>query len=198
MLQALNYNSAQSSVKCKNNNSIETQSRETASIFIIAQTWEFYFWMFFKILIYQQLWWGMKKTWITVNNVFYLLLLCIVVGSNLLVTVGDDRMAKMWDVRKTYVPLLAVKRCLSPEVYWPLFWSGILMAQECCFATLVYMIFWRFKSVNIFILVLNNRFPLHRVGLDNMGFTILIQVIQESSITLCVLEKPQFGYVDMS
>uniref|UniRef100_A0A8C1EMF7 General transcription factor IIIC, polypeptide 2, beta n=1 Tax=Cyprinus carpio carpio TaxID=630221 RepID=A0A8C1EMF7_CYPCA len=56
-------------------------------------------------------------------------------SSNLLVTVGDDRMAKMWDVRKTYVPLLAVKRCLSPEVYWPLFWSGILMAQECCFAT---------------------------------------------------------------
>uniref|UniRef100_A0A672SDA8 General transcription factor 3C polypeptide 2-like n=1 Tax=Sinocyclocheilus grahami TaxID=75366 RepID=A0A672SDA8_SINGR len=56
-------------------------------------------------------------------------------SSNLLVTVGDDRMAKMWDVRKTYVPLLAVKRCLSTEVYWPLFWSGILMAQECCFAT---------------------------------------------------------------
>uniref|UniRef100_A0A673LUC9 General transcription factor 3C polypeptide 2-like n=1 Tax=Sinocyclocheilus rhinocerous TaxID=307959 RepID=A0A673LUC9_9TELE len=56
-------------------------------------------------------------------------------SSNLLVTVGDDRMAKMWDVRKTYMPLLAVKRCLSPEVYWPLFWSGILMAQECCFAT---------------------------------------------------------------
>uniref|UniRef100_A0A672RYC2 General transcription factor 3C polypeptide 2-like n=1 Tax=Sinocyclocheilus grahami TaxID=75366 RepID=A0A672RYC2_SINGR len=55
-------------------------------------------------------------------------------SSNLLVTVGDDRMAKMWDVRKTYMPLLAVKRCLSPEVYWPLFWSGILMAQECCFA----------------------------------------------------------------
>ncbi|KAK2883984.1 hypothetical protein Q8A67_017621 [Cirrhinus molitorella] len=56
-------------------------------------------------------------------------------SSNLLVTVGDDRMAKMWDVRKAYMPLLAVKRCLSPEVYWPLFWSGILMAQECCFAT---------------------------------------------------------------
>uniref|UniRef100_A0A673MA45 Uncharacterized protein n=1 Tax=Sinocyclocheilus rhinocerous TaxID=307959 RepID=A0A673MA45_9TELE len=56
-------------------------------------------------------------------------------SSNLLVTVGDDRMAKMWDVRKTYVPLLAVKRCLSTEVYWPLFWSGILVAQECCFAT---------------------------------------------------------------
>ncbi|XP_067239260.1 general transcription factor 3C polypeptide 2 isoform X1 [Chanodichthys erythropterus] len=56
-------------------------------------------------------------------------------SSNLLVTVGDDRMAKMWDVRKPYVPLLAVKRCLTPEVYWPLFWSGILMAQECCFAT---------------------------------------------------------------
>ncbi|XP_026070429.1 general transcription factor 3C polypeptide 2-like isoform X1 [Carassius auratus] len=56
-------------------------------------------------------------------------------SSNLLVTVGDDRMAKMWDVRKTYAPLLAVKRCLSPEVNWPLFWSGILMAPECCFAT---------------------------------------------------------------
>ncbi|XP_067274009.1 general transcription factor 3C polypeptide 2 [Pseudorasbora parva] len=56
-------------------------------------------------------------------------------SSNLLVTVGDDRMAKMWDLRKTYVPLLAVKRCLAPEVYWPLFWSGFLMAQECCFAT---------------------------------------------------------------
>ncbi|XP_052443079.1 general transcription factor 3C polypeptide 2 isoform X2 [Carassius gibelio] len=56
-------------------------------------------------------------------------------SSNLLVTVGDDRMAKMWDVRRTFVPLLTVKRCLSPEVYWPLFWSGILMAQECCFAT---------------------------------------------------------------
>nr|AAI59229.1 Si:ch211-245h14.3 protein [Danio rerio] len=56
-------------------------------------------------------------------------------SSHLLVTVGDDRMAKMWDVRKTHTPLLAVKRCLSPEVYWPLLWSGFLMAQECCFAT---------------------------------------------------------------
>ncbi|XP_051501296.1 general transcription factor 3C polypeptide 2-like [Myxocyprinus asiaticus] len=56
-------------------------------------------------------------------------------SSNLLVTVGDDRMAKMWDLRKTYVPLFAVKRCLSPEVYWPLFWSGIFIAQECCYAT---------------------------------------------------------------
>lgn len=124
--------------------------------------------------------------------------LSAVVGSNLLVTVGDDRMAKMWDVRKTYVPLLAVKRCLSPEVYWPLFWSGILMAQECCFATLVYMIFRSFKSVNIFIFLLNNHFPLHSVGLDNMGFTILIQVTLESSLTLCVLENPLFGYVDIS
>ncbi|XP_051954861.1 general transcription factor 3C polypeptide 2-like [Xyrauchen texanus] len=56
-------------------------------------------------------------------------------SSNLLVTVGDDRMAKMWDLRKTYTPLFAVKRCLCPEVYWPLFWSGIFIAQECCYAT---------------------------------------------------------------
>ncbi|XP_055041525.2 general transcription factor 3C polypeptide 2 [Misgurnus anguillicaudatus] len=56
-------------------------------------------------------------------------------SSNLLVTVGDDRMAKMWDLRKTHAPLLSVKRCLNPEVYWPLIWSGIFMTQECCYST---------------------------------------------------------------
>lgn len=53
----------------------------------------------------------------------------------MLVTVGDDRMAKVWDLKKTHTPLLSVKRCLTTEVYWPLFWSGILVAQENCYAT---------------------------------------------------------------
>ncbi|KAI7799988.1 general transcription factor 3C polypeptide 2 [Triplophysa rosa] len=56
-------------------------------------------------------------------------------STTMLVTVGDDRMAKVWDLKKTHTPLLSVKRCLTTEVYWPLFWSGILMAQESCYAT---------------------------------------------------------------
>uniref|UniRef100_A0AAR2KK21 General transcription factor IIIC, polypeptide 2, beta n=1 Tax=Pygocentrus nattereri TaxID=42514 RepID=A0AAR2KK21_PYGNA len=57
-------------------------------------------------------------------------------SSELLVTVGDDRMVKFWDITKTCVPLKAVKRFLPTEVSWPILWSGIFQTQECCFTTL--------------------------------------------------------------
>ncbi|KAI4893402.1 hypothetical protein NFI96_033624 [Prochilodus magdalenae] len=57
-------------------------------------------------------------------------------SSELLVTVGDDRMVKFWDMTKTSAPLKAIKRFLPTEVSWPIFWSGIFLTQECCFTTL--------------------------------------------------------------
>ncbi|XP_041951618.1 general transcription factor 3C polypeptide 2 [Alosa sapidissima] len=52
-----------------------------------------------------------------------------------IVTAGDDRMTKMWDLQKTHTPLCAFKRYLATEVVWPLHWSGALMSQECSYAT---------------------------------------------------------------
>lgn len=49
---------------------------------------------------------------------------------DLLVTGGDDRMVKMWDLRMTYEPVSSAKRFLSTEVVWPLLWPGVLLAQE--------------------------------------------------------------------
>ncbi|XP_036437078.1 general transcription factor 3C polypeptide 2 [Colossoma macropomum] len=57
-------------------------------------------------------------------------------SSELLVTVGDDRMVKFWDITKTCIPLKAIKRFLPTEVSWPILWSGIFQTQECCFTTL--------------------------------------------------------------
>ncbi|XP_031437212.1 general transcription factor 3C polypeptide 2 isoform X2 [Clupea harengus] len=52
-----------------------------------------------------------------------------------MVTAGDDRMTKMWDLQRTHTPLCAFKRFLTTEAIWPLRWSGVLMSQECSFAT---------------------------------------------------------------
>ncbi|XP_062858056.1 general transcription factor 3C polypeptide 2 isoform X2 [Trichomycterus rosablanca] len=57
-------------------------------------------------------------------------------SSELMVTVGDDRMAKLWNLTKTYSPLKAIKRFLPTEVSWPVFWPGIFLTQESCYTTL--------------------------------------------------------------
>ncbi|KAG9282561.1 general transcription factor 3C polypeptide 2-like [Astyanax mexicanus] len=57
-------------------------------------------------------------------------------SSELLVTVGDDRMVKLWNVTNTCNPLKSIKRFLPTEVSWPTFWSGIFITQECCFSAL--------------------------------------------------------------
>ncbi|XP_072536005.1 general transcription factor 3C polypeptide 2 isoform X2 [Salminus brasiliensis] len=57
-------------------------------------------------------------------------------SSELLVTVGDDRMVKLWNMTNTCVPLKAMKRFLPTEVSWPTFWSGVFITQECCFSAL--------------------------------------------------------------
>lgn len=53
---------------------------------------------------------------------------------NLLVTAGDDRLVKTWDLTRLYEPITAQKRCLITEVSWPLNGSGLLLAQETAFA----------------------------------------------------------------
>uniref|UniRef100_A0AAY5EV06 General transcription factor 3C polypeptide 2 n=1 Tax=Electrophorus electricus TaxID=8005 RepID=A0AAY5EV06_ELEEL len=57
-------------------------------------------------------------------------------SSELLVTVGDDRKVNLWNLSKTSTPLKAVKRFLPTEVSWPLLWSGVFLAQECCYTAL--------------------------------------------------------------
>ncbi|XP_076872830.1 general transcription factor 3C polypeptide 2 [Brachyhypopomus gauderio] len=57
-------------------------------------------------------------------------------SSELLVTVGDDRKVNFWDLSKTHTPLKAMKRFLPTEVSWPLLWSGVFLAQECCYTSL--------------------------------------------------------------
>ncbi|KAJ8377774.1 hypothetical protein AAFF_G00253900 [Aldrovandia affinis] len=56
-------------------------------------------------------------------------------SSDLMVTASDDRKLKFWDLRKTYEPVSIHRRCLTTEICWPLLWSGICVAQECCYAT---------------------------------------------------------------
>ncbi|XP_028809417.1 general transcription factor 3C polypeptide 2 isoform X2 [Denticeps clupeoides] len=56
-------------------------------------------------------------------------------SSDLIATAGDDRMIKMWDLRKTHDPVSTFRRYLTTEAAWPVRWSGILLAQECCYAT---------------------------------------------------------------
>ncbi|XP_017349715.1 general transcription factor 3C polypeptide 2 [Ictalurus punctatus] len=57
-------------------------------------------------------------------------------SSELMVTVGDDRMIKLWNLTKTCTPLKAIKRFLHTDVSWPIFWPGVFLTQESCYATL--------------------------------------------------------------
>ncbi|KAJ8270663.1 hypothetical protein GJAV_G00117770 [Gymnothorax javanicus] len=56
-------------------------------------------------------------------------------SSDFLATAGGDRKLKFWDLKKTYEPVSIHKRYLTTEICWPLIWSGILVGQQCCYAT---------------------------------------------------------------
>eukprot|EP00064_Thunnus_orientalis_P023602 superscaffoldBa00009089_g23851 len=53
---------------------------------------------------------------------------------HLLVTAGEDRFVKTWDLRRLYNPITVQKRFLTNEVYWPLNAPGLLLAQENTYA----------------------------------------------------------------
>jgi general transcription factor 3C polypeptide 2 len=52
-----------------------------------------------------------------------------------MVTAGDDRLVKMWDLRRTWEPCQSFKRFLSTEAAWPLHWAGVFISQESTYAT---------------------------------------------------------------
>lgn len=52
----------------------------------------------------------------------------------LLVTAGEDRYVKMWDLRRLCSPVSVLKRFLTNEVFWPLNASGVMMAQDNAYA----------------------------------------------------------------
>ncbi|XP_008287899.1 general transcription factor 3C polypeptide 2 [Stegastes partitus] len=54
---------------------------------------------------------------------------------HLLVTAGEDRYLKTWDLRRLYEPNTALKRYLTNEIYWPLNAPGLLPAQENAYVT---------------------------------------------------------------
>ncbi|XP_059213002.1 general transcription factor 3C polypeptide 2 [Centropristis striata] len=49
---------------------------------------------------------------------------------HLLVTAGEDRYVKTWDLRRPYDPITVQKRYLTNEIYWPLNAPGLMLAQE--------------------------------------------------------------------
>ncbi|XP_056150175.1 general transcription factor 3C polypeptide 2 [Lampris incognitus] len=53
----------------------------------------------------------------------------------LLVTAGDDRLVKTWDLKRLYEPNTVQKRNLTTEVYWPLNSPGIFLSQESTYST---------------------------------------------------------------
>lgn len=54
---------------------------------------------------------------------------CLIL-SHLLVTAGEDRFVKTWDLRRLFSPITAFKRCLTNEINWPLNAPGVMMAQD--------------------------------------------------------------------
>lgn len=59
----------------------------------------------------------------------------LLVLSNFLVTVGNDRKIKFWDLRRLYEPINSIKRFLSTEVAWLLPYNGVTVAQDNCYAS---------------------------------------------------------------
>lgn len=66
----------------------------------------------------------------------------VLVLSFLLVTAGEDRYVKTWDLRRLYSPVTAFKRFLTNEIYWPLNAPGIMMAQDNVYTTSVKGMAW--------------------------------------------------------
>nr|XP_033792429.1 general transcription factor 3C polypeptide 2 isoform X2 [Geotrypetes seraphini] len=56
-------------------------------------------------------------------------------NSNFLMTAGNDRKIKFWDLRRPYEPINCMKRFLSTEVTWMLPYSGVIVAQDNCYAS---------------------------------------------------------------
>ncbi|XP_030055090.1 general transcription factor 3C polypeptide 2 isoform X2 [Microcaecilia unicolor] len=56
-------------------------------------------------------------------------------NSNFLMTAGNDRKIKFWDLRRPYEPINCMKRFLSTEVTWMLPYSGVTVAQDNCYAS---------------------------------------------------------------
>uniref|UniRef100_A0A3Q1CLL0 General transcription factor IIIC, polypeptide 2, beta n=1 Tax=Amphiprion ocellaris TaxID=80972 RepID=A0A3Q1CLL0_AMPOC len=54
---------------------------------------------------------------------------------HLLVTAGEDRYVKTWDLRRLFDPITVQKRYVTNEVYWPLNAPGLLPAQENAYVT---------------------------------------------------------------
>ncbi|NXA44065.1 TF3C2 factor, partial [Eudromia elegans] len=54
---------------------------------------------------------------------------------NFLVTAGNDRKIKFWDLRRPYEPINSIKRFLSTEVAWLLPYNGVTVAQDNCYAS---------------------------------------------------------------
>nr|XP_046228665.1 general transcription factor 3C polypeptide 2 isoform X2 [Scatophagus argus] len=54
----------------------------------------------------------------------------------LLVTAGEDRLVKTWDLRRLYSPVTVLKRFLTNEVCWPLNAPGYMLAQENAYAAI--------------------------------------------------------------
>ncbi|XP_062979732.1 general transcription factor 3C polypeptide 2 [Elgaria multicarinata webbii] len=56
-------------------------------------------------------------------------------NSDFMVTAGNDRKVKFWDLRRLHEPLNSIKRFLSTEIAWLLPYSGITVAQDNCYAS---------------------------------------------------------------
>ncbi|XP_061481968.1 general transcription factor 3C polypeptide 2 isoform X3 [Rhineura floridana] len=56
-------------------------------------------------------------------------------NSNFMVSAGNDRKIKFWDLRRLHEPLNSIKRFLSTEIAWLLPYSGITVAQDNCYAS---------------------------------------------------------------
>nr|XP_056709397.1 general transcription factor 3C polypeptide 2 [Euleptes europaea] len=56
-------------------------------------------------------------------------------NSNFMVTAGNDRKIKFWDLRRLHEPINSIKRFLSTEIAWLLPYSGITVAQDNCYAS---------------------------------------------------------------
>ncbi|XP_074847689.1 general transcription factor 3C polypeptide 2 isoform X2 [Carettochelys insculpta] len=57
------------------------------------------------------------------------------VNSNFLVTAGNDRKIKFWDLRRVYEPINSIKRFLTTEITWLLPYNGVTVAQDNCYAS---------------------------------------------------------------
>lgn len=105
---------------------------------------------------------------------------------NLLVTAGEDRLIKTWDLTRVFEPVTQQKRHMCTEVCWPLFGAGFFVSEQSGYSS------HTVHGVHFYDHFMNTLYPIPRSAtLWSMGFSDWLNMVvtcdSVGEVILCTL-----------